>query len=115
MANGVAESLPMQPFPVRIINRSDRERNIPKGMVVGHALPHPLGIIAVANQECFSSLKQKSSKSRTEAEQYAEMQDHPPLPDRHGIEGELWREDVNLTHLLPHELEKVFRVIDKHR
>jgi hypothetical protein len=35
------------------------------------------------------------------------MQYPPPLPDRPGIEGELWREDVNLTHLLPHEREKV--------
>jgi hypothetical protein len=43
------------------------------------------------------------------------MQDPPPLPDRPGIEGELWREDVNLTHLLPHEREKVFRVLGKHR
>jgi hypothetical protein len=43
------------------------------------------------------------------------MQNPPPLPDRPGIEGELWREDVNLTYLLPHEREKVFRVLGKHR
>jgi hypothetical protein len=82
MANGVAEILPMQPFPVRLINTSDRERNLPKGMIVGHALPHSLGIVAVADQEDFSSIKQESSKSRTEAEQYAAMQNPPPLPDR---------------------------------
>jgi hypothetical protein len=51
MANGVAEILPMQPFPVRLINSSDRERKLPKGMIVGHALPHPLGIVAIADQE----------------------------------------------------------------
>jgi hypothetical protein len=56
IANGVEEILPMQPFPVRLINTSDRERKIPKGMIVGHALPHPLGIVAVAYQEEFSSL-----------------------------------------------------------
>jgi hypothetical protein len=43
------------------------------------------------------------------------MQNPPPLPDRPGIDGELWREDVNLTHLLAHEREKVFRVLGKHR
>jgi hypothetical protein len=71
MANGVAEILPMQPFPVRLINTSDRERKLRKGMVVGHALPHPLGIVAVADQEKLSSLEQDSSQARTEAEQYA--------------------------------------------
>jgi hypothetical protein len=115
MANGVAESLPMKPFPVRLINTSDRERKLPKGMIVGHALPHPLCIVAVVDQEDFSSLDQESSQARTEAEKYAAMQNPPPLPDRPGIEGELWREYVNLTHLLPHEREKVFRVLGKHR
>jgi Reverse transcriptase (RNA-dependent DNA polymerase) len=84
-------------------------------MIVGHALPHPLGIVAVADEEDFSSLEQESSQARTEAAQYAAMKNPPPLPDRPGIEGELWREDVNLTHLLPHEREKVFRVLGKHR
>jgi hypothetical protein len=50
MANGVAEILPMQPFPVRLFNISDRERKLPKGMIVGHALPHTLGIVAIADQ-----------------------------------------------------------------
>jgi hypothetical protein len=111
MGNGMAEILPMQPFPVRLINTSDRERKIPKGMIVGLALPHPLGIVSVTDQEYLSSLEQESSQSRTEAEQYAAMQDPPLLPDRPGIEGELWREDVNLTHLLPREREKFFRVL----
>jgi hypothetical protein len=105
----------MQPFPVRLINTSDRERKLPKGIIVGHALPHPLVIIAVAYQDDFSSLEQESSQARTEAERYAAMQNPPSLPDRPVIEGELWREDVNLTHLLPHEREKVFRDLGKHR
>jgi Reverse transcriptase (RNA-dependent DNA polymerase) len=84
-------------------------------MIVGHALPHPLGIVAVAYKEDSSSLEQDSSKSRIEAEQYAAMQDPPLLPDRPGIDVELWREDVNLTRLLPHEREKVLRVLGKHR
>jgi hypothetical protein len=74
-------------------------------MIVGHELPHTLGIVAIADQENFSSLEQESSQDRTEAEQYAAMQNPPPLADHPGNEGELWREDVNLTHLLPHERE----------
>jgi Retroviral aspartyl protease len=73
MANGVAEILPMQLFPVRLINTSDRDRKLPKGMIVGHELPHTLGIVAIADQENFSSLEQESSQDRTEAEQYAAM------------------------------------------
>jgi hypothetical protein len=62
MVNGIAEILHMQPFPVRLINTSDRERKLPEGMIVGHELPHPLGIVAVADQEQFSSLEQDSSQ-----------------------------------------------------
>jgi hypothetical protein len=51
MANGVAEILPMQPFAVRVVNTSDREWKLPKGMILGHALPHPLGIVAVTELE----------------------------------------------------------------
>ena len=51
MANGVAEILPMQPFAVRVINTSNKERRIPKVMILGHALPHPLGIVAVTELE----------------------------------------------------------------
>jgi hypothetical protein len=63
MANGVAEILRMQPFPVRLINTSDRERKLQKGMLLGHALTHPLGIVAIADQEEFSSLEQESSQA----------------------------------------------------
>jgi hypothetical protein len=63
MANGVAEILRMQPFPVRLINTSDREQKLQKGMLLGHALTHPLGIVAIADQEEFSSLEQESSQA----------------------------------------------------
>jgi hypothetical protein len=100
---------------VRLIKTSDSERTLPKGMIVGHAIPHHLGIVAVADQAYLSSMEQDPRKSRTEAEQFAAMQEPPPLADRPGIEGELWRKDVNLKHLLTHEREKVFRVLGKHR
>jgi hypothetical protein len=41
MANGVAEILPTQSFTVRVVNTSMKIRRLPKGMVLGHALPHP--------------------------------------------------------------------------
>jgi hypothetical protein len=45
MANGIADILPNKPFQVRVINTSERVRKRPKGMILGHALPHPTGII----------------------------------------------------------------------
>jgi hypothetical protein len=51
MANGIADILPNKPFQVRVINTSEIARKIPKGMILGHALPHPTGIIALADDE----------------------------------------------------------------
>jgi hypothetical protein len=48
MANGLAEILPNRPFRVRVVNSSEKDRNLPKGMVLGQALPHPTGIVALA-------------------------------------------------------------------
>jgi hypothetical protein len=51
MANGIADILPNQPFQVRVVNTSELARKIPKGMILGHALPHPTGLIALADDE----------------------------------------------------------------
>jgi hypothetical protein len=47
MANGVAEIWPNQPFTVRVINTSMKSHRLPKGMVLGHALPHPTSMVAL--------------------------------------------------------------------
>jgi hypothetical protein len=51
MANGISDILPNKPFQVRVINTSERARKLPKGMTLGHALPHPTGIITLADDE----------------------------------------------------------------
>jgi hypothetical protein len=51
MANGKADILPLQPFPIKVLKTSTRDRVIPKGMVLGHSLPHPKGIIALTSEE----------------------------------------------------------------
>jgi hypothetical protein len=48
MANGLAEILPNRPFRVRVLNSSERDRKLPKWMVLGQELPHPTGIVALA-------------------------------------------------------------------
>jgi hypothetical protein len=112
MANGVAEVLPFQPFQVRVLNSSPRERKLPKGMILGHSLPHPKGIVALVEDddraiaEIPASLVTRAAASEPEV---------PPLPDRPDVDDRLWREDVNLTHLPPHERDQVLRVLEKHR
>ena len=91
MGNGIADVLPSQPFPVKVINTSQRERVLPKGMVLGNDMPHPKGIVALAEEN-----------SRTRVER----------PD---VDGELWKEEVHLTHLTPQQREYVYQMLGKHR
>jgi hypothetical protein len=102
MANGVAEILPMQPFAVLVVNTSHRERKLPKGMVLGQALPHLKGIIATADAET-GELSSPPVVPSVEA---------PPIPDRPDIEGVLRKREVDLARLLPHEREKVLRTLE---
>jgi hypothetical protein len=51
MANVIADILPLQPFPIKLLNTSKCYRLISKGAVLGHALPHPKGIIALTSEE----------------------------------------------------------------
>jgi hypothetical protein len=91
MANGIAGILPLQPFPIKVLNTSKFDRVIPKGMVLGHALPHPKGIISLTSEE------------------------PPPVTERPDVDGELWKEELDLAYLLPQQRENVFQLLAKHR
>jgi hypothetical protein len=114
MANGVAEVIPGQAFLVRVVNTSLQDRKLPKGMILGLALPHPTGIVTLADLQ-VTSPESDSRRSLSEAEEYALRRDPPPVPDRPDVEGELWKEAVDLAHLTPMEREKVFGLLGKHR
>jgi hypothetical protein len=51
MDNGIADILPPQSFPVKVINTSQRERVLPKGMVLSNSMPHPKGIVALVEED----------------------------------------------------------------
>jgi Retroviral aspartyl protease len=87
----LADILPLQPFPIKVLNTSTRDRVIPKGMLLGHALPHPKGIIALTSEE------------------------PPPVTERPDVDGELWKEELELAHLLPQQRETVFQLLSKYR
>jgi hypothetical protein len=93
MANGVADVVPNQPFRIRMINASLRECKLPKGMILGHALAHPKGIVAMVDV----------------------TPNDPPTAAKPDVEGLLWKEQVDLNHLLPRQREQIFEVLARHR
>jgi hypothetical protein len=81
MANGIAEVLPLQPFPIRVMNTSHSERRIQKVMVLGHALPNPTRIVSLVDDVPEDGTAGEQGASQTlsrDAEQYAQMQNPPP-------------------------------------
>jgi hypothetical protein len=114
MANGVAEIWPNQPFTVRVINTSMKSHRLPKGMFLGHALPHPTSMMAlIADTDFVDVLETETSSSSQNStvcdreqgkESFSPMEyglerDPPPLPDRSEVEGDAWEEAVQLGHL----------------
>jgi hypothetical protein len=57
MANGLAEIFPNRIFRVRVVNASLTDRLLPKGMILGYAMPHPTGIVSVVEQEAETLAK----------------------------------------------------------
>jgi hypothetical protein len=51
MDNGLSEILPNRIFRVRVFNASLTDRLLPKGIILGYAMPHPTGIFSVVEQE----------------------------------------------------------------
>jgi hypothetical protein len=75
MASGIADILPLQPFLVRVLNTSDQDRVLPKGMAIGHALFHRKMIVNLLSEE------------------------PPPVADIPDVDGDTWKHDVDLSYL----------------
>jgi hypothetical protein len=117
MANGLAEILPNRIFRVRFVNESLTDRLLPKGMILGYAMPHLKGIVSLVEQEAELLVKNvpMGLQVALSSEDYAMGMDPPPLPDRPDVEGALWKQYVDLAHLTLQERETVFTMIGKHR
>jgi hypothetical protein len=117
MANGLAEILPNRIFQVRVVNASWTDRLLPKGMIPGYAMPHPTGIVSQVDKEAEPLAKTvpKGLQVSLSPEDYAMGMDPSHLPDRPDVEGTLWKQDVDISHLTPQEREKVLTMLRKHR
>jgi hypothetical protein len=108
-------------------------RRLPKGMVLGHALPHPTAMIAfIADPKVAEAPGTSTSplsgtpkdftagyhgQEREELPQmkYGLQVDPPPLPDRPDVEGNSWRDAVQLGHLPDEDLAEILEMLAKHR
>jgi hypothetical protein len=107
MANGVAGIWPNEHFTVRVVNTSMKIHRLPKGMVLGHALPHPTSMVALIadtdvvdvpetattppSSHDFTFGDQEEVRGKLPPMEYALERDPPPLPDRPNVEGEAWQ------------------------
>jgi hypothetical protein len=93
MANGLADIISNRPFRVRVVNLSSMERSLPKGMFLGHTLPHPTSIVSLVEQEVDSVPSAKTFPKGLQIalspEKFAMGMEPPPLPDRSDVEGAL--------------------------
>jgi hypothetical protein len=85
-------------------------------MILGYAMLHPTRIVSLVEPG-----KEKAVRSiptwfqvALSPETYAMGMDPPFLPDRPDVEGALWKQEVYLAHLTPHEREKVLAMLRKH-
>jgi transposase InsO family protein len=103
LANGVAEIRPHVPFKVRVINTSHRERVLPKGMILGAALPHPPQVISIAGDATEHADHQQKTPRPSEGEVDV-SEETPTLADQ-----------VNLGHLNEDEKGAVLRMLEPHK
>jgi hypothetical protein len=84
MANGLAEILPNRPFCVRVVKSSEKDRKLPKGMVLGQALPQPTGIVTLTELDPKPLAKPSPTglQIALSPEEYAISLDPPALLDR---------------------------------
>jgi hypothetical protein len=131
MANGVAEIWPNQPFTVRVVNTLMNIHRLPNGMVHGHALPHPTSIIALIadtdvldvpeiqtpppSSHDFTVGDQEQVREKWPPMEYGLERDAPPLPDRPNVEGDAWREAVQLGHLQGKARAEILDMLANHR
>ena len=119
MANGVAEILPNQPFTVRVVNTSTKIRRLPKAMVLGHALPHPTAMVTLIEDpdgpEDSSQADSDQYRNESSPMEYVIHRDPPPLPDRPDVDGDTWKEAVQLSHLPEADRAEILGMLEKHR
>jgi hypothetical protein len=108
-----------QPFTIRVVNTLMKIRRLPKGMVLGHALPHPTARVALTEYSDVSGDPTEGDDKHARKELYPMenglQRDPPPLPDRPDVDGDTWKEAVQLGHLPAEDRAEILGMLEKHR
>ncbi len=98
MANGVAEFLPLTPFPMQVMSLSRAPRTLPKNIVLGHVVPHPIRVLVLQDDVFLTG------------ESLAEF----PEPVAEGTTTD-WKGDMDLTHINPDVRDRAYKMLEKHQ
>jgi hypothetical protein len=106
-------------------------QRLPKGMVFGHARPHPTSMVALIadtdvvdvpetatpppSSHDFTVGDQEQVREKLPPMAYGLERDPPPLPDRPNVEGDAWREAVPLGHLQGEARAEILDMLAKHQ
>jgi hypothetical protein len=86
-------------------------------VVLGHALPHSKGIVSLV-EDVAEVLRPygRSELLRNEQENMASSDGRiPQILDRPEVDGDLWKEQVDLAHLLLQERTRILDTLKRHR
>ena len=111
MANGVAEAIPHSPFRAKVVNLSKVPRFLPKGMLLGYVLPHPIQVEALV--DCSSEDSRAATWSSSEAD--STKVDEVPDPDQGRANLESWKDQIGLGHLVQPLRGKAWKMLFRHR
>jgi hypothetical protein len=112
LANGIAEVRPQVPFKVRVINTSHQERILPKGMVLGVAIPHPEQVVSLSSDgvEAVDTEQQSVLGALLSEKQPCEGN---AAKTSQGDES--WKYQVDLGRLSENERAYVLRILEPHK
>jgi hypothetical protein len=111
MANGVAEVQAHVPFGVRVINTSNQSRSLPKGIILGWALPHPAQILAVPDSPTNAAEELVDGTLSQTALPTGE-----DLTTETGLKvASKWRSQVNLEQLSESDRKAVLEMLEPHK
>jgi transposase InsO family protein len=119
LANGVADIRPHVPLKVRVINTSDRQHTLQKGMILGWTLPHPTQILTVPtgkDRKDGKLIGRSAPEISLNMEQSTHDGQHPDVPGQDATNPvQQWTDQVDLSHLESAERQAVTDMLEPHQ
>jgi hypothetical protein len=115
LANGVADIRPHVPFKVWVINTSDRQHTLQKGMILGWTLPHPMQILTV-HTDGDRKDGELVGWSAPEIERTTNDFQPPDVPGQDATgPDQRWKDQVDLSLFFSTERQAVTNILEPHK